>query len=89
MSKKRFSLQIEPYSFFSHQNEENTAKRSLFVVLKHFYRNWPKIGHYVKKVFFTINGATYMCFSHKMSKLQLNEACLLYCGIFMKFKKNY
>ena len=39
MSKKRFSLQIEPYTFFSHQNEENTAKRSLFVVLKHFYRN--------------------------------------------------
>ena len=36
--KKCFSQQTRT-GFFSHQNDQNTAKRSLFVVLKHFYRN--------------------------------------------------
>ena len=47
--KKVFSQQIDPHY------EQNKAKRCLFVVLKHFYRNWQNTCHFGQNSIFSTN----------------------------------
>ena len=53
-SKNVFLNKLNTYRSFSHQNEQNKAKRSLFVVLKFFYRNWQKTCDLCQKGVFLI-----------------------------------
>ena len=55
MSKKVFfKTNWSIYLCFSLHNEQNTAKWSLFVVLKHFYKNWQKTYHLCQKSVYLI-----------------------------------